>query len=287
VQLTPILPGATVSETAQLWTVTGAQADSFNEIDHPGDVSLTKGGLRNLCGPFDRSYGMGMRKYLAKLSICIALALDLPTALPDLHKVEHHEFEMGFAPLMAVLGMTMPEDAAPHFRAFQSPRRFEQMIEDGLRPRTAQSWLDRTFMVGAEQTTGAGHRSKTAHPFTLHWKISDSDVGWIRMLRDTPAVPRIMDDTVVSTPARKQLSPSSQYLEFEVFSPGATTQAFQGTRWDLPGMALGVETHLSSPDIAIKDGRFTVRYSLPGMKSQEACLRFRIHAAGPPSVSTQ
>jgi len=41
-QLTLILSGATVSETAELWTVTGAQADSFNDVDHHGDVSLTK-----------------------------------------------------------------------------------------------------------------------------------------------------------------------------------------------------------------------------------------------------
>lgn len=233
-------------------------------------------GLHNLCGPFDRSYGMDMNKYLAKVSIAIALALDRSDPLPDPDKVLHHDFEMGFAPLMAALGMNMPVDAAPHFQAFQGSRRFELPLEAGLHPRTAQSWLENNFMVGAEQTGGVQNRNDQAHPFTLHWKMPGGGVGWMRMLHSAPVDPRIVEDMIVFTPIQTNAPSPKQPIEFEVYAPGITKEAFQETRWDLPGLPLDVKNQGASPESAEKDGLFYVRFMPAGSESQNPCLTFRI-----------
>lgn len=36
------LDGATAAASAEVWSVTGARADAFNDVDHPGDVALAK-----------------------------------------------------------------------------------------------------------------------------------------------------------------------------------------------------------------------------------------------------
>ncbi len=41
-RMTLRFPESSLSETAELWTVTGAYPDSFNDVDRPGDVALIK-----------------------------------------------------------------------------------------------------------------------------------------------------------------------------------------------------------------------------------------------------
>ena len=87
-------------------------------------------GMRNMCGPYDRSYGMDMTHYLALLGLWIAAALPPADApLPDVERHFEHAADFFFMPLVALVGSKPPDDVLPHLTAFQGERFLERPIE--------------------------------------------------------------------------------------------------------------------------------------------------------------
>src|SRR4051812_38604501 len=80
-------------------------------------------GLRNVCGPYDRSYGMDMERYAALTGLWIWAAIGSgDTPFPDPSQPFDHAHDFCFGPCIASVGAQMPADALPHFHAFQGAR---------------------------------------------------------------------------------------------------------------------------------------------------------------------
>jgi hypothetical protein len=134
--------------------------------------------LRNMCGPFDRSYGMDMTWYVAKIGMFFRLELPAELApLPDPTREFDHAHDFAVAPVVAMLGAEIPADAREMLRVPITERFVEHAIED---ERIATAFLGREWMWGGER--GAKMNSSSQNHFaTAHWLQPDGAVGWLRL----------------------------------------------------------------------------------------------------------
>ena len=142
-------------------------------------------GLRNLCGPYTRAYGMDMTRYVATLGCWIAPLVPegrapLPPfgdGVPDAHDL----FEL---PLVAALEARAPAEVAGELAAFAGPRTVEQRITDAP-GRVATATLRESAMWGGEHASGRFVHWQH-HPATIHWRAGEGRVGWARLVANAP-----------------------------------------------------------------------------------------------------
>ncbi len=196
-------------------------------------------GLRNLCGPFDRAYGMDMTRYAAVVGEWIWLVTGQEQApFPDIELPFAHTPDFLYSPCAALLGAAVPEEARAHFLAFQGPRQVEHVIASEPR-RTATAWLEENFMWGAEHTSRAKQGYAQFHSATLHWKIAPdsvgsptplgapgASVGWMRLVHAEPV------DAVVA--GRTLTIQGSGMLTFQIYAPGLSESDLRPAAWALP-----------------------------------------------------
>jgi hypothetical protein len=143
-------------------------------------------GLRNMCGPFDRAYGMDMTRYATPLGLWIWAAAGREHApFPDPASDFDHANDTCFGPLVAELGPRVPDDVLTHLSSFTGERFVEQTItNEPLRVATA--WLDDDVMIGAQTGPASGIGWLQHHHATLH-RRTDDGVAWMRLLPEVPA----------------------------------------------------------------------------------------------------
>jgi hypothetical protein len=219
-------------------------------------------GMRNIAGPYDRSYGMDLRRYVACLGMWIWLATGYEYApFPDLTAPLDHGWDFAVAPVFALVGLRMPEDARPHFVAFQGQRQVKHVIANEPQ-RVATAWIGATVMLGAEDS-GSSHRvNDQFHPATIHWLIEDGMIGWIRLRHSAPVDARAERNQlaiVCTAPAG-----GDQELMFQIAAPQIDLAALQPGRWDLPGLTVRVETNIGGLIVARAGELVELRYRVSG-----------------------
>lgn len=118
-------------------------------------------GLRNLCGPWLRSYGMDMRRYISLVGMYV-------DGLPDLAGEFDHGHDLCFGPLASYLPNPVDPDV-------EVPRFIDRTVA-GMHV-TAR--LEQAAMWGA--LTGRAAESPQMHAVTAHRRTDDGDVGWLRI----------------------------------------------------------------------------------------------------------
>jgi hypothetical protein len=134
--------------------------------------------LRNICGPYDRSYGMDMTYYAA--GVGMFFRLELPTNVapfPDTTREFDHAHDFTLAPLVAMLGADIPSEARTMLQAPITERFVEHAIED---ERVATAFLGREWMWGGEREAKKCGWPQV-HLATAHWLQPDGSVGWFRL----------------------------------------------------------------------------------------------------------
>ncbi len=123
-------------------------------------------GLRNLCGPYSRAYGMDMTQYVGLLGLWLS-----PPVAPDLDGSFAHSHDLTLAPVVDILG------GGPDVALSDAERVVSQSIAEG---REATGWIAPGVMIGAER--GGRFRAEGQyHPATAHWALPDGTVGWLRL----------------------------------------------------------------------------------------------------------
>ena len=209
-------------------------------------------GLRNLSGPFDRSYGMDMRRYVALVGEWIWLITGkTPAPFPAMDGPFAHVADFCFAPCAAILGVRVPPEVAPHFLAFQGERQVERVISDSPR-RVATAWMDQNIMLGAEHTSGTKRGYPQFHPSTVYWKIGADDVGWIRLLHSDPVDVRASQNHLdISGTGR---------LVFRVCARNVRADAIQAGLWQLPDLTVQVVTSTQAMHVEQKPDGIEIHY---------------------------
>ncbi|MEZ4668293.1 MAG: hypothetical protein R3E39_10290 [Anaerolineae bacterium] len=196
-------------------------------------VQFYHAGMRNLCGPYDRSYGMDMTDYLALVGLWMGAVLPADGApLPDSDYPFDHAADYFFMPLVALVGSKPPADVLPHMQAFQGERMLERTIEP---QRTATAWLSDTLMLGAEADALNPTRTDQFHPATAHWIAPDGTICWIRARCETLV-------QAVAKPHTLELSSSgnTNYV-FEIRVPNPHIDMIEEDKWTLPGMTVHID----------------------------------------------
>ncbi|MCA9835341.1 MAG: hypothetical protein KC422_00435 [Trueperaceae bacterium] len=187
--------------------------------------------LRNLCGPYDRSYGMDLTKYLGLVGLYIALAVEPERApLPDPKKPFGHDHDFMFAPLTYLLGTEIPGEALPHLQHFQGERQLERVIEPG---RIATAYLSPKVMIGAETIHPSRLPNGHFHPLTLHWQVG-TEIAWLRLLCDETVAVSVKGWTITLS------CPGARNLRFEVSLPDLDAADINPGRWVFPGLEISL-----------------------------------------------
>jgi hypothetical protein len=193
-------------------------------------------GLRNLCGPYARSYGMDMNVYAGLLGLWIwdALGEDAaPFPSPDAPFEHSHDFSLG--PCVALLGSAIPDDV--RLADVIEPRRVEQVVDADL-GLVATGWLAPDLMLGGAR--GGGFRaSGQYHPATVHWRAPDGSVAWLRLVHEGPLDATVDADAggamTVTTHDHRRRGPCATTVVSS--HPGT----FNQDRWSFPGLDVTVE----------------------------------------------
>jgi hypothetical protein len=212
-------------------------------------------GLRNMAGPYDRAYGMDMRRYASLTGVWMGLVLPAElTPLPDPAGPMGHAHDFLCTPTYVALGARVPADVREHFTAFRGERLLRRPI---TATRTATAWLAPDVMIGGELT---GHRLGVVpgigqfHPATIHWRTPENEVGWVRLFATPPADAEAAPGRLTITAA------AAGDFTFQVSAPGAVAGRLSRDAWHLPGLSLTVETDAKECSIEAEKGVWVVHY---------------------------
>lgn len=210
--------------------------------------------LRNLCGPFDRAYGMDMNAYVSLVGAWISLGVPAAARpLPDSGRPMDHERDFECIPTYVAVGAEVPADVASSLVCFGGERLLSRTIDEH---RKATAWISRDLMVGGE-TTGltraSGERLGQFHPATIHWRLGRAGIGWI-VLREAPPI-----DATAETGLLRITTVKGESV-FWVRAPGIDPKTIAPHQWELPGLSLSVETDGTIEPVSVQDGVVRVAY---------------------------
>ena len=140
-------------------------------------------GLRNLCGPYSRAYGMDMTAHVALLGLWLP-----EPVVPDLSASSiDHSHDLTMAPVVALLGPSGPSTIGLEAGTVS------QRITD---ERVATGWLGEEAMLGGEEG-GRWRAEGQYHPATAHWREPDGSVGWARVRSPGPVGAMVFEPGVL------------------------------------------------------------------------------------------
>jgi hypothetical protein len=148
-------------------------------------------GLRNICGPYDRAYGMDMCAHATPLGLHIWSAVGRDHApFPETSAKFFHPHDFCFGPLVAAMPTQIPDDARRHLETFAGEREVVRIISDEpLRGVTA--WLGPRAMVGAWDGPPSGISIGQHHRATIH-----TSTGWLRTRPGLSAIAQASSGTL-------------------------------------------------------------------------------------------
>jgi hypothetical protein len=190
-------------------------------------------GLRNMCGPYDRAYGMDMTSYATPLGLWIwSIAGAARAPFPDVSRRFSHPHDICFAPCVTAFETKVPDDAVGALSAFSGERTIEQTITSSP-SRVATAWLSDDVMLGAQSGPASGIGWFQHHHATIHWRCDDGSVGWARLRPDVPA------DATASSGTLSIGTTTTQPIVFDVHPHVQLSRA----GWSSAGREIRVETN--------------------------------------------
>lgn len=212
--------------------------------------------LGNLSGPFTRSYGMDMQRYVAAVSMWIWGLLGRAAApLPDLSAavIDHgHDLPLGpMAALLANLGDRDEIAAAFAGAARDLPRRVDRHLHEHPR-RTASGWIGPRLLVGVEHNELPWHAWLQYHPVTVHWRAGEGEaarVGTIRLHADAHVDGRLLTEVdrhpagapvVIELEVAPHPVHGPQPVAFTVQLDDLGDATWTTSSWRLPGLRVAV-----------------------------------------------
>ena len=207
--------------------------------------------LRNIAGPYDRSYGMDMQCYVSVVGLWLRTVMDEKHApLPQFTPPVDHVGDLWTVPALVVLDARIPPDAMQQFLHLDTAHAASQRITD---ERIATAWIGTNIIYGAEataKTRGVEERSQF-HPVTMQWQMPNGKIGWMKVTRCPP-----IDAT--ATEGKITLSTSGD-ITFRL-SVGDRPGDLSRESWTLPGLRMRVVTDASSFEVMRNADTMDVTY---------------------------
>ncbi|MHC4505576.1 MAG: hypothetical protein ACYTFI_19900 [Planctomycetota bacterium] len=202
------------------------EADLWRDIGdfyHPG--------MKNMCGPFVRAYGMDMTEYVAIVGLWIGMALGDGKLAPLPQQRGRKGGERSYSPVIAILERIVPDEVIPRLARFSGgPRVLERVCSRGK----VTARIDETLMIGAMQLK---RRWEQHFPATIYWKVGSSGLGWIMLHGTSEHVAPVVVDRELRILRTKE---SNDPILLYVAAPGIGAKQISPVIWRLPGLTLEV-----------------------------------------------
>lgn len=189
--------------------------------------------LRNIAGPYDRSYGMDMETYVGLVGAWMRLLLPAdkaPLPIPNAHT--DHLPDLWLAPVFTALGAKPDAAALAQIRSFSGEHAVRRQITD---ERVATAWIGEKVILGGEVTglTKDAPVSTQFHPATAQWRTPSGSIGWFYVLQ----APKI-DASIEKTKMEIKADGS---VVFRVKAEGLKRANLTAKKWTLPGLTVAIE----------------------------------------------
>ena len=190
-------------------------------------------GLRNIAGPYDRSYGMDMESYVALTGVWMRMLLPEDKApLPKIDAHTDHLSDLWFAPLFTVLGAHPPAAALREIRSFPGERAVRRVITN---ERTATAWIGDKAIYGGQITglTKDAPPDTQFHPATVQWRTPSGGIGWFYVSQ----APKI--DAEASKSGIRITADGTLILR--IHTAGSGLSQVTANKWLLPGLTVTID----------------------------------------------
>ena len=190
--------------------------------------------LRNISGPYDRSYGMDMESYVSVVGVWMRTALDAKTApLPPISATTDHVPDLWFAPHSQSSAHAFPPTRCAKMKTFEGDHLLRKQITE---ERVATAWIGRDVIFGGESTNKTKDAGTTTqfHPATVQWRTPSGQIGWIRLVQSP------MIDASADEHGTDDLHNRNDSLPHPRKAMGQ--DKITEKEWDLPGLHVGVDT---------------------------------------------
>lgn len=186
--------------------------------------------LRNLCGPYDRSYGMDMTQYIGLVGLYIALAV-LPekAPVPDPTTNFGHADDFMFAPIVTHVSTNIPPNVIPDLQRFGQQRQLERIIEEN---RIATAYLSPRLMLGAETPHPSRLPNEQFHAATAHWLLPEGNIAHLRILCNATFKASVNQNVMCLQ------ADTPRQLIFEIHAGGLEPHMLQAQQLALPGLTI-------------------------------------------------
>ena len=215
--------------------------------------------LRNVSGPYDRSYGMDMESYVSVVGVWMRTVLDAQNApLPKITASTDHVADVLFAPHFAILGTRIPPEALEQMKKFQGDHLLHKQITE---ERIATAWIGRDVMFGGEitgKTKDAGTTTQF-HPATIQWRTPTGQIGWVRLM-ESPMIDATADKQGLTISA-------TGTVRLRLHAKDLVQTKISATTWELPGLTVAVSSDAKNFSLEKSEDAVDVVYAgMTGMK---------------------
>jgi hypothetical protein len=215
--------------------------------------------LRNVSGPYDRSYGMDMESYVSIVGVWIRTVLDAQKApLPKIAASTDHVADVWFAPHLAILGTRIPPEAFEQMKTFKGDHLLHKQI---TAERVATAWIGRDVIFGGEitgKTKDAGTTTQF-HPATIQWRTPSGEIGWVRL----------MESPMIDATADKQglTISTTGTIRLRIHAKDMMQTKISATAWELPGLSVAVTSDAKNFSVQKTEDAMDLIYAgMTGMK---------------------
>jgi hypothetical protein len=219
--------------------------------------------LRNISGPYDRSYGMDMESYVSVVGVWMRSVLDAKVApLPPIAASTDHVADVWFAPHITILDTRIPADAFAKMKKFEGDHQVHKQITED---RVATAWIGRDVILGGESTNKTKDAGTTTqfHPATVQWRTPSGEIGWVRLV-ESPMI------DVTANEQGLKISATGT-IRLRIHAKEMVQTKVTEKQWELPGLRVGIDSDAKSFSIEKADNAIDLVYS--GMTAMTLAIR--------------
>ncbi|OJJ35768.1 hypothetical protein ASPWEDRAFT_51744 [Aspergillus wentii DTO 134E9] len=236
--------------------------------------------LKNLAGPWDRSYGFDMQKYFGIMSAHIWSLVGKATS-PVIDKVYmmSHNSDFAISPLVAILSnfhnALVPSSAVDALKTFPGEHFVNTSaysIPYDSSPRKVNAWLGKKISIGAESFNetvigGPAVNPSTFNPAVIQWD-TETGIGWIVLYATESALDAVVGPGYLNLTYPYGTNASKFQFLMSPFYKKQDVTGFDG----IPGLKVDISGNVaskpnvtySSSDETINDFMFwNLTYSMP------------------------
>jgi hypothetical protein len=219
--------------------------------------------LRNISGPYDRSYGMDMESYVAIVGVWMRTVLDAKAApLPPITASTDHVADVWFAPHLTILGTRIPPEALAKMKKFEGDHLVYKQITE---QRIATAWIGRDVIFGGESTDKTKDAGTTTqfHPATVQWRTPSGEIGWLRLMQ-SPMIDATADQQGLTISA-------TGTIRLRIHAKEMAPEKIIEKEWELPGLNVAVVSDAKSFSVEKAGDAMDLVYA--GMTQMKLAIR--------------